>query len=180
MKRKNHPSKKMNDDDVQTSAYPLIIRQKFQSGDIGHLIFLHGTVYAKEYGYDHTFEAYVANGLADFLQSYDPMRERFWLVEIKNQLVGFLAIVSRSKREAQLHWFFVHPDYRGRGIGKMLLTQALFFCRNHKYRSISLWTTSELAIAHHLYTAAGFRKTEEKTHFLWGKTVCEERYELHL
>ncbi len=32
----------------------------------------------------------------------------------------------------------------------------------------------------HLYQQAGFRKTEEKTHPLWGQVLSEERYDLPL
>jgi ribosomal protein S18 acetylase RimI-like enzyme len=70
--------------------------------------------------------------------------------------------------------------YRGRGIGKQLLLEALRFCTEKKYKAVSLWTTNELAAAHHLYTNAGFRKMEEIAHPVWGKEVVEERYELLL
>jgi len=54
------------------------------------------------------------------------------------------------------------------------------FCKKHKYRTIFLWTASELDAARHLYTGVGFRKTEEKTHEIWGKKVSEDRYELQV
>jgi GNAT superfamily N-acetyltransferase len=157
-----------------------VVRTDFQPGDIGYLTFLHGSVYAKEYGYDHTFEAYVAEGFADFVCSFDPGTERIWLVEIKHQIVGCIAIVNHGRREAQLRWFFVHPDFRGHGIGTYLLTEAVAFCKQQRYETVSLWTTSELRTAHHLYIRAGFKKTEGKTHTIWGKRVTEERYELSI
>jgi len=157
-----------------------MVRNYFKPGDIGSVTQLHGMVYAKEYGYDQTFEAYVAKGLAEFVHSFDPENERFWLVEMTGQIIGFIAVVNHLKREAQLRWFFVHPDFRGRGIGKYLLTEAIKFCTQQKYEIISLWTTSELRTAHHLYIRAGFIKTEVKNHEIWGKRITEERYELHL
>jgi ribosomal protein S18 acetylase RimI-like enzyme len=172
--------KKSKKSDSESSTKKWMVRNYFKPGDIGYLTYLHGTIYAKEYGYDQTFEAYVAKGLAEFVQSSDPDNERIWLVEINSQITGFIAIVSHSKREAQLRWFFVHPDFRGRGIGKYLLTEVVDFCKQHKYETISLWTTSELRTAHHLYTRAGFKKTEEKNHEIWGKRVTEERYELEI
>lgn len=137
-------------------------------------------IYAKEYGYDQTFEAYVAKGLAEFVQSFNPDKDILRLVEISDQIIGFIAIVGHSKLEAQLRWFFVHPDYRRLGIGRKLLKEALEFSKRCKYRTIFLWTTSELNTARHLYTDVGFRKTEDKTHEIWGKTIVEERYDLHL
>jgi GNAT superfamily N-acetyltransferase len=156
------------------------IRHYLKPGDIGYLTYLHSILYAKEYGYDITFEAYVAKGLAESVQSFSPDKDRIWLAEINDQIVGSIAIVGASRLEAQLRWFLVHPDYRGLGLGRELLREALLFCKEHKYKTIFLWTTSELSVACHLYTSVGFRKTEEKTHEIWGKLVKEERYDLHL
>jgi len=156
------------------------IRHFLKSGDIGYLTYLHGILYAKEYGYDQTFEAYVANGLAEFVQSSSPDKDRIWLAEINNQIIGSIAIVGHSKLEAQLRWFLIHPDYRRLGLGRELMKKALLFCKERKYKTVFLWTTSELNAARYLYTRAGFRKTEKKTHEIWGKKITEERYDLHL
>jgi len=157
-----------------------LLRDHLRPGDIGWLIYFHGTFYAQEYGYDQTFEAYVANGLAEFVEKFNPKTDRLWLAERDGAVVGSIAIVGQPKRTAQLRWFFVHPKYRGCGIGRQLLAEALSFCKDKKFRTVSLWTTSELLVARHLYTRACFRKTEEIAHTIWGKAVVEERYELLL
>jgi ribosomal protein S18 acetylase RimI-like enzyme len=156
------------------------LRYHLRPGDIGYLTHLHGITYAKEHGYDHTFEAYVADGLAEFIRSFSPDKDRIWLAETNKQIIGSIAIVGHSKVEAQLRWFFVHPKYRGIGMGRRLLNEALHFCKERKYRSVFLWTTSELSTAQHLYTGAGFERTRKKTHQIWGRTVMEERYDLDL
>jgi N-acetylglutamate synthase-like GNAT family acetyltransferase len=156
------------------------LRHTVRPGDIGYLTYLHGTVYAREYKYDITFEAYVANGIAEFIQSFEPKKDRIWLAETHNRIIGSIAIVQRSKLEAQLRWFLIHPKYRRRGIGKELLKEALRFSKRRKYKTVFLWTTSELDTARHLYTIVGFRKTKETSHMIWGKVVKEERYDLHL
>jgi N-acetylglutamate synthase-like GNAT family acetyltransferase len=154
------------------------IRHHIKPGDIGYLTYLHGILYAKEYGYEQTFEAHVAGVLAEFVQSFSPGKDRIWLAETSGRIIGSIAIVGHSKMDAQLRWFLVHPDYRGLGIGRELLKDALQFCKECKYKTIFLWTTSELIEAGHLYTCFGFSKTEEKTHEIWGKRVTEERYDL--
>jgi len=154
------------------------LRYHIRPGDIGYLTYLHGITYAKEYGYDQTFEAYVAHGLAEFIRSFSPNRDRMWLAETNDELIGSIAVVGHSKVEAQLRWFFVRPEYRGIGIGRKLLNEALHFCKKRKYRAVFLWTTSELSAAQRLYTGAGFRRTKRRTHRIWGKTVTEERYDL--
>jgi GNAT superfamily N-acetyltransferase len=156
------------------------IRHRMIPGDIGCLTYLHGISYAEEYGYDQTFEAYVASGLAEFVQSFRPSKDRMWLAETNDQIIGSIAIVSHSKRDAQLRWFLVHPHYRGLGIGKELLREALQFCKERKYNTIFLWTTSELTDAGRLYARFGFIKTKEETHEIWGKLVTEEKHALDL
>lgn len=162
--------------DLQLTKWEL--RHDLKPGDIGYLIYLHGTLYTKEYKYDQSFEVYVAHGLVEFVHAYNPYRDRIWLAEINDQIVGSVAIVRTSKIEAQLRWFLVHPDYRGLGIGKNLILEAINFCKERKYKNVFLWTTSELTAASHLYSQAGFRKKEVKSHNIWGKFVTEERYDL--
>ena len=162
------------------SALKWMLRYSLRPGDIGYLTCLHGTVYAREYGYDTTFEAYVAGGLAEFVQSFNPKRDRIWLAESKHHIIGSVAIVGRSKQKAQLRWFFVHPAYRGHGIGVKLLKEGLQFSKRRRYKTVFLWTTSELDAARHLYIDCGFKKTNEKEHMIWGKTIREERYDVHL
>jgi len=173
-------NKKPLDGASNPSSRKWTMRHHLKPSDIGYLTYLHGILYAKECGYDQTFEAYVANGLAEFVQSFNPYEDRIWLAETNNQIVGCIAIVGASRLKAQLRWFLVHPDYRRLGLGRELMEKALLFCKERKYKTIFLWTTSELSAAHHLYTSVGFRKTQEKTHKIWGKEVTEERYDLHL
>ena len=85
------------------------IRHELMPGDIGYLVYLHGTLYSKEYGWDHTFEAYVAGPLSEFAVSRDD-RERIWIVERKGVIAGSIAIVGSSTDTAQLRWFLLHPS----------------------------------------------------------------------
>jgi len=156
------------------------VRCDLRPGDIGSVVSLHGVIYSREYGYDHTFEAYVAAGAAEFAQAFSPHQDRLWIAEAGGQTIGSIAIVRRSESEAQLRWFLIDPNWRGLGLGRILLQRALKFCRECGYRVIFLWTVSYLTVATHLYESAGFKKTEEKTSKLWGQTVIEERHVLQL
>ena len=99
------------------------IRCDLQPGDVGYLVFLHGTIYAAEQGWDHTFEAYVAGPLAEFAKSHSE-RERIWIVERSGEVAGSIAIVEAPDNKAQLRWLLLHPDLRGRGIGRTLMQEA--------------------------------------------------------
>lgn len=154
------------------------IKTRLEPGDTGQLIHLHGILYKKEYGFDETFEAYVARGLADFVLSCDPEKERIWLAFDGDRIIGSIAIVRFSGTEAQLRWYLVHPDYRGIGLGRRLMEEAIQFCKECHYRKIFLWTTSELTDAAKIYKWNGFVKTEEVKHVIWGGERTEERYDL--
>jgi ribosomal protein S18 acetylase RimI-like enzyme len=155
------------------------IRSMLQPGDLGAIIRLHGTVYATEYGWDHTLEAMVAQGLAAFTLAHDAA-SRLWVAERDGAVAGCIAIAAQPDGSAQLRWFLVDPACRGAGIGRVLLDEALAFCRAGAFPSVFLLTEKGLAAAAHLYRSAGFRVTREDTHVRWGATVTEQRYDLAL
>ena len=156
------------------------IRSGLQPGDIGYILYLHGTLYEQEYGWDYTFEGYVAEGMAKFALSYDEAKDNIWIAEADGQIVGAIAIVGVDATTAQLRWFIVHPGQRGHGLGRALLQHALQFCADKRFERVFLWTVSELTTAAHLYTSAGFRPTEQHTHEIWSKRLTEVRYDLEL
>jgi len=167
----------MNPDSAARGA--ITLRTDLRPGDVGAIVLLHGILYAREYGFDSTFEAYVAEPLTEFVRAGSD-RERLWLAEQDGVIVGCIAIVAASPETAQLRWFLVEPTVRGAGLGKRLLQESIAFSRHCGYKNIILWTVSALTAAAHLYQAAGFRKVEEKPGHLWGVDVVEEKYELQL
>ncbi len=155
------------------------LRHDLRPGDLGTVIHLHGTVYAAEYGFDVTFEAYVAGPLAGFALTRND-RDRLWIAERAGQIIGCVGIVGTSVEEAQLRWFLVAPEARGAGLGKRLLHEAVMFCRNCGYQSIFLWTVSALTAAVGLYRSVGFQRIEATPAHRWGVPVIEEKYSLRL
>ncbi|MFN8636223.1 MAG: GNAT family N-acetyltransferase [Chloroflexota bacterium] len=167
---------------MTTNAHTSItVRHDLRPGDMGQVIGLHGVLYAEEYGFDHGFEAYVAETMAEFGRLFRPGQDRLWIAERAGQPVGSIAILGREGRAAQLRWFLLHPSARGQGLGRQLVQEALDFCRAAGYQSVYLWTVTGLDAAAHLYVTAGFRKTETKApETLWGVRLSEERYDLTL
>lgn len=156
------------------------IRTTLQPGDIGYVIYLHGCLYSREYNYGIAFESYVAEGLVEFFKQYDAQKDRVWIAEHADQIVGFLLLMHRETA-AQLRYFIIHPRYRGIGLGKKLMQLYIEFLQAAGYTASYLWTTSELPIAASLYKKWGFVLAEEKpATYPFGKPVVEQRYELKL
>ena len=158
----------------------MTIRIGLQPGDIGYLIYLHGVLYAQEYNLDRTFEGDVAIRFGEFAKIYDARKDYFAVAELDGKIVGSIVINRLSDENAQLRWFLVHPDARGRGLGHQLMDGAIASCREHGFKKVTLWTISELKAAAHLYRQAGFKITREETHEIWGATRTEQEYELIL
>ncbi len=158
----------------------ITIRNELKPGDIGYITYLHGILYAEEYGFDTSFEPYVALPLCEFARADDRERQRIWIAEKNKTIIGSVAIVTHSTQEAQLRWLLIHPEHRGQELGKKLVKNAIEFSRNAGYDRVFLWTVSLLDAAAHIYRSFGFTKTEEKTHRIWGRYLTEERYDLTL
>jgi peptidyl-dipeptidase Dcp len=157
----------------------ILIRTELRPGDIGYVIYLHGSLYGKEYGYGIQFESYVAKGLCEFYEKYDPQRNRVWICEHNDRIIGFLLLMDRGEA-AQLRYFLIEPEYRGIGLGTKLLNLYMDFLRARGYRESYLWTTHELSTAAFLYKRLGFQLTEEKESTAFGKALREQRYDLVL
>jgi len=116
-------------------------------GDMGYITYRHALFYSREYGFDVTFDGYVAQGLSKFVIQYDPQKEHLWVVEQDTTIVGSIAIVKAEDGVAQLRWFLIEPEARGKGLGKKLLREAVEFSSKKGYRKIMLWTVSNLDAA---------------------------------
>jgi GNAT superfamily N-acetyltransferase len=160
-----------------TNDQSILIRNNIKTGDAEEIISLRGIVYAQEYGFDKTFEQYVAKPLRKFAKSHT-QREKIWIVDQRDRIKGCIAVVKSDDAKAQLRWFLVHPHLRGKGVGTKLVNEAIQFAKDNNYTSLFLWTVSTLKAANKIYTTTGFQLTEEKAHMIWGKYLIEQRYEL--
>jgi GNAT superfamily N-acetyltransferase len=160
-------------------GYATAMRTALQPGDFGAIVSMHGRLYASEYGFDTTFEAYVAEPLAAFVLRASPC-ERIWVEERDGRLVGCVAIVAADARTAQLRWFLVDPSARGTGLGRRLLDAAIAFSRDAGYERIVLWTVGGLEAAQHLYRQAGFERLAATPARRWGVDVIEEQFAMPL
>lgn len=154
------------------------IRNNLDPGDIGYITYLHGRLYRKEYNYGIDFEIYIASGLFEFYQHYDLKKDRVWICEHHDKIIGFLLLMHRKNNSAQLRYFLIEPEYRGVGLGKKLMELSLDFFYKSNYQSCYLWTTDELGAAASLYRRYGFILAAEKSSKAFGKKITEQRFDL--
>ena len=74
----------------------------------------------------------------------------------------------------------VEPAARGLGVGTRLVDECLRFARQAGYRSVVLWTQSELDAARRIYERAGFRRGAQEPHQSFGRDLVAETWELAL
>jgi len=154
--------------------------RSFKAGDIGWVIHRHGVLYAQEYGWDVRFEALVAQIAADFINNYNPEREKCIIAELNGEIVGSVFIVESDDTVAKLRLLIVEPKARGLGLGNKLVEESIKFAKETGYKKLILWTQNVLEVARHIYKKAGFKKVAEEPHNRFGKELIAETWELEL
>ncbi len=70
--------------------------------------------------------------------------------------------------------FVVHPDLRGRGVGRLLLGQALELARRQEARRFDVWAYNDSPASAHIATRLGFAPARKLLHLHRHVSVAEE------
>jgi DNA-binding MarR family transcriptional regulator/GNAT superfamily N-acetyltransferase len=144
-------------------------------GEMGWVIQRHGALYAAEHGFDATFEALVAQIVAQYMERDDD-RERAWIADVAGEPAGCIFCMREDDETAKLRLLLVEPDARGMGVGARLVEQCVRFAEQAGYTSMTLWTQSILEDAQRLYARAGFTIAGSKPHRSFGRDLVDQTW----
>ena len=149
-------------------------------GDLGWIVERHGTAYARDEGFDGSFEILVARVVADFAESHDPAREAGWIVARDGQRLGSIFCVAEDAVTARLRLVYLEPEERGRGLGRRMLDHAMAFARDAGFRRMVVSTHESHRAAGALYRRAGFALTGSWPARSFGRDVVVQTFETDL
>jgi DNA-binding MarR family transcriptional regulator/GNAT superfamily N-acetyltransferase len=159
---------------------PTLLLRPHRPGDMGWVTSANGTLYAQEYGWDISYEALVAKITAEFIDKFDPVRERCWIAELNDERVGSVFCVHKTDEIAKLRLLIIDPKARGLGLGKRLVDECMRFAKDAGYKRMTLWTQSILTAARGIYAKAGFELVAEEPHHSFGVDLIGETWERDL
>lgn len=166
-------------DAAQKANEPYILRPP-QVGDMGWIAHRQGLLYAQEYNWDEHYEALAAKIAGQFIENFDARKERCWIAERNGEIAGSVFIVKHTPTIAKLRLLYVEPSARGLGIGQRLVSECVRFARQAGYKTLTLWTQSNLYAARRIYKSQGFRITAKKRHHSFGHDLVAETWNLKL
>jgi len=156
------------------------VDDRWEPGDLGLLIHLHGVQNFQDYGFKAMHEAYCAKIAVEFMLNPHKGRSSAWLARRRGEVVGSVLIIERPENEAQLRLLFVSKSVRGIGLGRWLVEEAVRYSTLCGFGRIYLWTVAGLDRAIAIYQSVGFVQSEERSTEGWGRRSTELRFDLAL
>lgn len=160
---------------------PRFILRDPQPGDLGWVVSRQAALYAREYGWDWTYEGLAAEIVSGFVKDFDPRCEQAWIAERDGERIGAVFLMRGGEAQVgKLRLLHVEAQARGMGVGTALVAACVARARQAGYQSLELWTNDVLAGARRLYLAAGFVLAQEDAHRQFGQALVGQTWRLRL
>lgn len=91
--------------------------------------------------------------------TYTQPRSQYYVVQVEGKIVGgggVAPLAGTNEQICELQKFYILPEYRGLGFGKLILEQCLIFAREHEFNRCYIETVEAMHAAEALYNKAGF------------------------
>ena len=129
--------------------------RKFKKQDQKQIYALVTSVLKKEFAVNK--DTYPETDLAHVSTAYGGNRDIFLVAVLGNSVIGTIAIKEDDKNTALLRRISVSPEFRGIGLGKKLIVQAIEFCQEQDYRIVNFRSTDKMEAANSLCQKNGFK-----------------------
>lgn len=115
-----------------------------------------------------TGTAYEDKALDDLYQSYAKDRAEYFVLLENNEIIGSAGVqaLDSNDKVCELQKMYFHPNARGRGLGKKMMTTCLEFAKQHGYKACYIETLPSMMAAQNLYLKTGFEYIDHRM----GKT----------
>lgn len=99
-----------------------------------------------------------AENIYYYHQSYN-----FWYaVDDSGTVIGSIGLKKIDAHHAEIKKFFVHLNYRGKGVSQKLMQTLIKSALKHRFKYLYLGTVKSLQAAHRFYEKYGFSRISEK------------------
>ncbi|HYH62907.1 MAG TPA: GNAT family N-acetyltransferase [Solirubrobacterales bacterium] len=156
------------------------LRREVRAGDGDAIVNLHERLYTTEHGMGSAFVDGVRGTVAAAIERGWPDGGGAWLVDRDGELAGCLALTDEGKGLGRLRWVLLHPDLRGQGLGRRMITEAVARARELGMKRLELDTFGALRSAAAIYRSVGFRLASEEETDMWGPPIAYQHYVLDL
>jgi len=83
-----------------------------------------------------------------------------FMAEYKSEIVGCFSLIPYKENNYELGKMAVDPNYQGLKIGQKLLEYAIQFAKDNQWDVLTLYSSTKLPIALHIYRKYGFKHIE--------------------
>jgi putative acetyltransferase len=100
--------------------------------------------------------------LLDVAASYLAGGGAFRVLKHQGKIIGMFGLHNEGGAVVELRKMYLDPAFKGQGLGRLLMQDALSLARKAGYRQMVLETNSRLLEAIHMYRKVGFREVPRK------------------